>query len=120
MRQRLISHLHHNVVGYLALVVALSGTAYAASEVGGRDLGPIVQRQNEIVLQPGQTDSVIRKCRRGERALGLDAITSPGTRAVGWSLLYRDRKRTVGGILTGENTGSTPARFGIGVACLKR
>lgn len=120
MGERVMRHLRGNVVGYLALMVALGGTAYAANEIGGNDLGPIVQRQREIVLQPGQLDSVIKNCRPGERALAVDAITSPGTRATGWSLIYKDRSRTVGGILTGENTGAAPAALGIGVACLKR
>ena len=120
MREGVIGHVRGNVVGYLALMVALGGTAYAANEITSRDLGPVVQRQKQIVLEPGQTDSVIRKCKAGESALAVDAITFPGTRATGWSLLYRDRQRTIGGILTGENTGTSPAALGIGVACLKR
>ena len=38
MPSRIGNHVRSNVVGYLALVIALSGTAYAANKVGSSDI----------------------------------------------------------------------------------
>jgi hypothetical protein len=38
MAERIRNHLRSNVVGYLAMFVALSGSAYAAAEIGSDDI----------------------------------------------------------------------------------
>lgn len=38
MASRIGRHLHANLVGYLALLVALSGSAYAANKIGSNDI----------------------------------------------------------------------------------
>lgn len=38
MAKRLRRHLQSNIVGYIALLVALGGTAYAAENIGGEDI----------------------------------------------------------------------------------
>jgi hypothetical protein len=40
MLSRIAAHFRGNVVGYLALVVALSGTAYAAGKINGKQIKP--------------------------------------------------------------------------------
>lgn len=37
---RISGHIRHNVIGYLALLIALSGTAYAANKIGSKDIKP--------------------------------------------------------------------------------
>jgi hypothetical protein len=43
MGTRITAHIRTNVIGYLALVVALSGTAYAAGKINGKQI-----KQNSI------------------------------------------------------------------------
>lgn len=38
MSSRVSDHLRSNVIGYLALFVALSGSAYAANKIGTGDI----------------------------------------------------------------------------------
>lgn len=46
--QRVLSHLRANVVGYLALFVALSGTSYAAIALPRNSVGPTQLKSNAV------------------------------------------------------------------------
>ena len=45
---RISSYIRRNLVGFLALVVALSGTAFAASHIGARDIADNAVRSRHI------------------------------------------------------------------------
>jgi hypothetical protein len=70
------------VVASLALVLAVAGTAVAASQiarnsVGARELGGVVARAAEQTIAGGDNGQAIAKCKRKEQLLGGGA-TLPG------------------------------------------
>ena len=77
---RVRSHLRSNVVGYVALFVALSGTAWAATEIERNEVASKHIRNagvkekdlaNGAVTSPKVRDATLRSAdRRASRALG--------------------------------------------------
>jgi hypothetical protein len=68
-------HLRRQAVGYVALAVALGGSAYAGSKgdsvkVGGKDLKPFeIRFGDRVTLAPGSEGVSLASCRGGERAI---------------------------------------------------
>jgi hypothetical protein len=120
--------MRRQLIGYVALVVALTGTAYAGSKnssgkVGARDLRPVVVRDLEpLTIQPGQPTDAVARCRRGERALAPSAGGSlQGDDA---ALLQRispivANGKAKGFVISGFNPSSTPQTLDAGVLCLR-
>jgi hypothetical protein len=75
---RIRTHIRNNVVGYVALFMALSGTAWAAGQIGSADIA------DNAVLSRHIRDGQVRNA-----DLGLKAVTRPklGLAAVGASQL---------------------------------
>ncbi len=122
MPKRIASHVRRQAVGYLALVVALSGTAYAANKVTGRDIGPVKQRDSGVVMvQPNSSVQRSASCKKGEVALGFGAGTVPsggggGTpaRIAGLNMTRREVLATI------FNDTDDPQNFVVNVSCLKK
>ena len=132
MKQRILGlaaagglHLRKQAVGYVALAVALGGSAYAGSrsdagKVGARDLRPVVIRDIEpTTIQPDRPADVVASCRRGERAL------APRAGGSGSSALQRISPIVVNGkakgfVISGFNPSDTPQTLDAGVLCLRR
>lgn len=123
-------HVRRQAVGYLALAVALSGTAYAggkagSGKVGARDLKPMVIRDGQsVTVHPGRSANATAQCRRGEQALAvlggsdIDADRSASvTRALA-AVRKKGRSRWVA--LSGYNPHDVPIGFHASVLCLKR
>jgi hypothetical protein len=77
--QRVAIHIRRQAVGYLALAVALGGSAYAgragSNKVGATDLRPVVERLGEqVIVPPGESRRAEVSCKRRERALAPLAI----------------------------------------------
>src|ERR687891_741925 len=80
-------HLRRQAIGYVALAVALTGSAYAGSKagsgkVGASDLRPVIVREGEsVTAPPGQsTGGIEATCQPGERAVapGITSATGGG------------------------------------------
>ena len=121
-------HLRRQAVGYVALAVALGGSAYAGSkggsqQVGATDLRPVKQRVGEqVTVQPGDTGRSEAACKRRERALaalgGGGFIGDDGSvvlRATGMVVRNGKAKRA---FLEGFNESSTPQPLTAHVLCL--
>src|SRR5665809_93764 len=72
-------HVRRQAVGYLALAVALGGSAYAggkagSGKVGGQDLKAFEIRFGDLVtFPPGTEGTSLASCKRGERAIAPGA-----------------------------------------------
>ena len=136
MKQRILRlaaagglHLRKQAVGYVALAVALGGSAYAGSrsdsgKVGARDLRPVVVRDVEPMgMQPWRPADVVVRCKRGEQALAPSAGGS--LQGDGAGLLQRISPIVVNGkakgfVISGFNPSDTPQTLDAGVLCLRR
>ena len=67
-------HLRRQAIGYVALAVALTGSAYAgqkggSGKVGARDLRPVIVREAPSqTVEPGLFGDAEATCEPGERA----------------------------------------------------
>jgi hypothetical protein len=121
-------HVRRQAVGYLALAVALGGSAYAgtkasSSKVGGKDLRPFVQRDGDVVsVLPDRSATSTAECKRGERALvPLGAGSSEG----GAGALMHDVSslgvgKRQGFFITVLNSTAQPQTYQARVLCLRR
>ena len=129
-------HLRRQAIGYVALAVALTGSAYAGSKagsgkVGARDLRPVIVREGEsITASPGLNASVEASCEPGERAIAPDVSSFVAQDGRGVALHHigmtgepvkegSARIRPTGFLYFGRNTSSEPQPFFPGVACLR-
>src|ERR687892_2867344 len=74
-------HLRRQAIGYVALAVALTGSAYAgqkagSGKVGARDLRPVIVREGQTIsVPPGQSSGGIEAtCQPGERAVAPEVV----------------------------------------------
>lgn len=121
-------HVRRQVIGYVALAVALGGTAYAGSKggsdnIGGRDLRPVVDRRGDTLdLPPGNQAQVRATCKRGEVA--LEALNAHGGIGVATIVekqpLIAKKGRLKGFELFVDNRSAELAVFTPEVACLRR
>jgi hypothetical protein len=122
-------HLRRQAVGYVALAVALGGSAYAGSkggsqQVGAKDLRPVVERLGEsVTVQPGDNGRAEAECKRRERALvpagGGGFIGGDGAvvlQALG--LIVKDGKAKRA-FVEGFNISSNPQPLAAHVLCLR-
>ena len=125
-------HLRRQAIGYVALAVALTGSAYAGSKagsgkVGASDLRPVIVREGEsVTAPPGQsTGGIEATCQPGERAVAPDVV---GGRSIVLESIEvagepvkegSARIRPTGFLYFGRNTSSEPQPFFPGVACLR-
>jgi hypothetical protein len=107
-------HLRRQAVGYVALAVALGGSAYAGSQagsgkVGGHDLKPFEIRFGDLItVGPGQAATSVATCKRGERAIAPGV--SGGTTGADLSgLQAQGREGRKGFRPTGFRVGTTNA-----------
>jgi hypothetical protein len=121
-------HARRHAVGYLALAVALGGSAYAgtkagSSKVGGKELRPFVERLgSEVTIQPGRSGQSTAECKRGERAMaplgGGSAQDANG--AVVNSFTARGLPKLQGFLFTVLNPTSQSQTYQARVLCLRR
>jgi hypothetical protein len=124
----LSQHVRRQAIAYLALAVALGGSAYAgtkasSSKVGGKDLRPFVLRDgNLITIQPDQPGTSTAECKRGERAMApLGAGSLQGGRgAVMNDIASLGVGKRQGFFLTALNDTSQPQTFQARVLCLRK
>ncbi len=117
------------VIAVLALIVAIGGTGYAASKVGGKDLKAFkVRGENPTIVQPGETKTVTRSCKKGERYIsggwfinGSDIGVPPATFdiIVAGPQLNQKSKPT-GFVWSGTNKGGEAHEVFASAVCLKR
>jgi hypothetical protein len=121
-------HVRRQAVGYLALAVALGGSAYAGTKVisgkvGGKDLRPFVVRDgNEVSILPQRAGTSTAECNRGERALaplGAGSLQD-GNGAVLNSVSSLGVGKRQGFFLTALNSTSQPQTYQARVLCLRR
>jgi hypothetical protein len=142
MGSRITAHIRSNVIGYVALVVAVSGTAYAAGKINGKQI-----RQNSIPANRltksartslqgqqgppghnGATNVVVRtsvipsgsgsiigeaECDPGERALSGGAARSDGGITAGDAILASYPETATGFHLA--PAGATPMAWASGI-----
>jgi hypothetical protein len=121
-------HVRRQAVGYMALVVALGGTAYAGTKansgkVGGKDLRPFVERDGEaITIQAMSSGQSTAECKRGERAVAPLGFGS-GQGAEGpvlESILSAGLPKRNGFVLGVQNSTSQTQTYQARVLCLRR
>jgi hypothetical protein len=129
-------HLRRHVIGYVALAVALTGSAYAgqkagSAKVGARDLRPVIVREGEsITASPGLNASVEATCQPGERAIAPDvsSFVAQDGRGIALSQIGMRgepvkegsaRIRPTGFVYFGNNSSSESLSFTARVACLR-
>jgi hypothetical protein len=120
-------HVRRQAVGYVALVVALGGSAYAGTKansvkVGGKDLRPFVERLGtQVTIHPGDSGQSTAECKRRERALApLGAGSAQGDRgAVVNSFSALGLPKRQGFLLTVLNPTSQPQTYQARVLCLR-
>lgn len=81
MRTKLRSHFASNIVGYLALSVALSGTAWAAAQIGPHDIKANAVRSKHIKDRQIKIADLARPLRPG--IAGWELVTNPGVMLTG-------------------------------------
>lgn len=114
------------VIAILALMVAIGGTAYAASKVGGKDLKSLKVRSNELTLQPGAEGGVRANCKRGERYVsgGWDATPAnaplPALNITTAGPTVGAARNPRGFELIAANTGAQQAFVSVNALCLKK
>jgi hypothetical protein len=126
--RRVTIHIRRQAVGYVALAVALGGSAYAGSKngsqkVGATDLRPVVERVGQsVTVQPAEEGRSEASCNRRERALaplgGGGFIGGDGAvviRALGLVVKNGKAKRA---FVAGFNDSSTPQPLTAHVLCL--
>ena len=123
-------HVRRQAVGYLALAVALGGSAYAggkagSDKVGGRDLKPFVTRGGNLVtVPPGDEGDSFASCERGERAIAPGAAGGTTGAAInGFTAQGRTGKkgfRPTGFRVGTTNNTSAPQTLQADVLCLRR
>jgi hypothetical protein len=121
-------HVRRQAIAYVALAVALGGSAYAgtkasSNKVGGKDLRPFVQRDGDLVtIQAGRSGTSTADCKRGERALTPLSSGSGqgGTGAVMNSVSSLGVGKRQGFFLTALNDTSQPQTFQARVLCLRK
>jgi hypothetical protein len=129
-------HVRRQAIGYVALAVALTGSAYAgqkagSGKVGARDLRPVIVREGEsITASPGLNASVEASCEPGERAIAPDVSSFVAQDGRGVALHHigmtgepvkegSARIRPTGFVYFGNNLSSEPLQFTAHVACLR-
>jgi hypothetical protein len=122
-------HVRRQAIAYVALAVALGGSAYAGNQagsdkVGGRDLKPVKVRPGDpVTIAPGDETTVQVTCKRGEVALEAGGNSGSGGefgRAVLGGTGALGGKRVTGFALTVVNTSPTTQQtFRPEVACLR-
>jgi hypothetical protein len=122
-------HLRRQAVGYVALAVALGGSAYAGSKagsgkVGGRDLKPFVTRSGSQVTVPaGAEGTSIASCKDGERAIAPGVAGGTSGAAVNGFLAQgrtgRKGFRPTGFVVGAINDASAPRVLQADVLCLR-
>jgi hypothetical protein len=129
MRRNVGLHVRRQAVAYVALAVALGGSAYAGGKagsdrVGGRDLKPFVTRGGNLVtVPPGEEADSFARCKRGERAIAPGVAGGTAGAAVnGFTAQGRTSKK--GFRPTGFRIGTTnrtdePQTLQADVLCLK-
>jgi hypothetical protein len=121
-------HVRRQAVGYVALAVALGGSAYAganagSNKVGGKDLRPFVQRDGTAVtIQTGDAGESTAECKRGERALAPlgDGSRQGADGAVLHSFSAVGSPKRQGFLLTVFNQSPQPQTYQARVLCLRR
>jgi hypothetical protein len=121
-------HVRRQAVGYVALAVALGGSAYAGTnassdKVGGKDLRPFVLRDgHEVSILPQRAGTSTAECKRGERALaplGAGSLQD-GNGAVLNSVSSLGVGKRQGFFLTALNSTSQSQTYQARVLCLRR
>ena len=121
-------HIRRQAIGYVALAVALGGTAYAggkasSGKVGSEDLRPFVLRDgNALTIAPGDPATSTAQCKRGERALAPigDGSFQGGNGTVLNSISSLGVGKRQGFVVSGLNPTSQPQTLQARVVCLKR
>jgi len=121
-------HMRRQAVGYVALVVALGGTAYAggkasSGKVGAKDLKPFVLRDGgAITISPNDAAQSTARCKRSERALAPigDGSFQDGTGTALNSISALGVGKHQGFVVSAFNTSPQPQSLQARVVCLKR
>jgi len=123
-------HVRRQAVGYVALLVALGGTAYAggkanSSKVGGQDLRPFEIRFGDRVTVPvGDEGASLASCERGERAIAPGVAGGTAAAAVNGITAHgqtgKKGFRPTGFRVSATNEASAPREIRAEVLCLRR
>ena len=126
--RRISVHMRRQAVGYVALAVALGGTAYAggkasSDKVGSNDLRPFVLRDgNAITIPPDDAAQSTAQCKRGERALAPigDGRSEDGRGTALSSISSLGAGKRQGFVISALNSSPQPQPLQARVVCLKR
>jgi DNA transposition AAA+ family ATPase len=121
-------HIRRQAVGYVALAVALGGTAYAggkasSGKVGAKDLKQFVLRDgNAVIISPNDAAQSTARCKRRERALAPigDGSFQDGTGTALNSISALGVGNHQGFVVSAFNTSPQPQSLQSRVLCLKR
>ena len=76
MRSRAFRYVSRHGVAFLALMVAMGGTAFAAATVGGSDLKPYTISEASKTIKPGKSKIITAKCSGEERFISGGYVLS--------------------------------------------
>ena len=129
LSHRVAIHLRRQAVGYVALAVALGGSAYAGTKggsgkVGATDLRPVIERFGPpVTVPPGESRRGEAACKRRERALAPLAVgrAVDGEGALTFDALgiITRNGKAKRAFVAGFNSSSTPLELNPSVLCLR-
>ncbi len=108
MHTRLLHHIRHNVVAYIALFIALGGSSYAVVNLPANSVGPRQLRNHTIT--PVKLDP---KSIAGSVRAWVD-VDGGSRRACGWAVKQRGQGATTS---TGETVKWVHQRFASELRC---
>jgi hypothetical protein len=127
--RRVTIHIRRQAVGYVALAVALGGSAYAGTKggsqkVGATDLRPVVERLGQsVTVQPQESGRAEAACKRRERALvplgGGGSIDNDGAVVLNGIGLVIKNGKAKRAFASGFNYSSSPQPISSSVLCLR-
>ena len=121
-------YVRGNAIAFLALFVALGGTAYAigANTIGATAVKSLIVRERtpHVTVPPGSAQVAFKTCEKGEQfisgAAGWEGATmADNTPIVHSQFVGAAGANATGFIAYGRNNGAVPRKLVVQIACLK-